>query len=384
MGPGAKFMALCPSTPTARQARSLQRHRSSGGRAGRFDGRLRIGERNRSRSRLVILPVEALLKFLPSPGEPRAVRYGITVALVAVFFLFSLSAGIAVGPFEFLFLILPVLLASILYDRRSGFLASGLSLLAIGSQLDWRADPVGNLAALVIFAIVASFVAVFCEALRSALERGAAAQEELKLLLQEQRHRMKNDLAMLSSMITLQARSQSNAPARSALESAAARLHVVAKGQNQFQFATDDRRVNMREYLEDVCRRLGEALRGAREIAVRVECENVNIDSRQAIRIGLMVNELATNALKHAFPEDRAGTIQVRLRRQLTDLTVVVEDDGVGCPEDVQVGLGSRLITLLAEQSGGVIKREAAHPGCRVVITIPHGLSENGNAARSN
>jgi two-component sensor histidine kinase len=328
--------------------------------------------------------VEALLKFLPSPGQPRAVRYGITVALVAVFFLFSLAAGIAVGPFEFLFLILPVLLASILYDRGSGFLASGLSLLAIGSQLDWRADPVGNLAALVIFAIVASFVAVFCEALRSALERGAAAQEELKLLLQEQRHRMKNDLAMLSSMITLQARSQSNALARSALESAAARLHVVAKGQNQFQFATDDQKVNMREYLEDVCRRLGEALRGAREIAVRVECENVIIDSRQAIRIGLMVNELATNALKHAFPEDRAGTIQVRLHRQLTDLTVVVEDDGVGCPEDVQVGLGSRLVTLLAEQSGGVIKREAANPGCRVVITIPHGLSENGNAARSN
>jgi hypothetical protein len=133
-----------------------------------------MGERNRSRSRLVILIVEALLKFLPSPGQPRAVRYGIAVVLVAVFFVFSLAAGIAVGPFEFLFLILPVLLASVLYDRGSGFLASGLSILAMASQLDWRADPVGNLAALVIFAIVASFIAVFCEALRKALERGAA------------------------------------------------------------------------------------------------------------------------------------------------------------------------------------------------------------------
>ena len=53
----------------------------------------------------------------------------------------------------------------------------------------------------------------------------------------------------------------------------------------------------------------------------------------------------------------------------------MVEDNGVGCPEQLQIGLGSRLITLLAEQSGGSIKRETANPGCRAVITIPHGLS---------
>jgi two-component sensor histidine kinase len=119
--------------------------------------------------------------------------------------------------------------------------------------------------------------------------------------------------------------------------------------------------------------RLGEALRGLRPIAVWV-CENVIIDSQQAIRIGLMVNELATNALKHAFPNDRGGTIQVRLQRRPTDLIIMVEDDGVGCPEQLQIGLGSRLITLLAEQSGGSIKRETANPGCRAVITIRHGL----------
>src|SRR5262249_4794629 len=161
--------------------------------------------------------------------------------------------------------------------------------------------------------------------------------------------------ALLSSMIALQARSQPSPPVRAALESAAARLHVVAKGQNQLQFATDDHTVNMQEYLEEVCRRLGEALRDVRPIAVRVDCENVIIDSRQAIRIGLMVNELATNALKHAFPDDRRGTIRVRLRRRPTDLVIVVEDDGVGYPEDAQVGLGSRLVMLLAQQSGASI-----------------------------
>jgi K+-sensing histidine kinase KdpD len=172
--------------------------------------------------------VETLLKFLPAPGQPRTVRYGVAVVLVAVFFLFSLVAGVAAGQFEFLLLILPVLLASVLYDRGCGFLATGLGVLAMASQFDWRADPVGHLVALVIFAIVALFIALFCEALRSALERGAAAQHELQLLLQEQRHRTKNDLALLSSMIALQARSQSSPLVRAALESAGARLRAVA------------------------------------------------------------------------------------------------------------------------------------------------------------
>lgn len=319
--------------------------------------------------------METLLKFLPSAGQPRVIRYGVAVILVGVFFLFSLAAGQATGLFGLVILIMPVLLASVIFDRGSGFLATALGVVAMASQQDWQVAPLRHLVALTIFAIVAFFTAAFCEGLRKALERGAVAQEDLKLLLQEQRHRMKNDLALLSSMLGLQARSQSNTSVRTAFESAAARLNVVAEGQDQLQFADEDQTVNMQEYLEDVCRRLGEALRDVRSIAVRVNCENVVIESRQAIRIGLMVNELVTNALKHAFPGDRAGTVQVRLRRRPTDLIIAVEDDGIGYPEGAPVGLGSRLVILLAEQSGGSIKREATNPGCRIVITIPDGLS---------
>jgi hypothetical protein len=103
--------------------------------------------------------VEALLKFLPPTPQPIAIRYGVTIVLVAVFFLFSPAAGIAAGPFEFVFLILPVLLASILFDSGTGFVAAGLSVLAMGSQLEWQADVVGHLAELTAFAIVALFTA---------------------------------------------------------------------------------------------------------------------------------------------------------------------------------------------------------------------------------
>jgi two-component sensor histidine kinase len=317
--------------------------------------------------------MERLLKFLPSPGQPVIVRYVITTILVAVFFLLSFAAGTIFGPYGYIILVVPIVLASVLFDRGSGFLAAGLSVLAMGSVQDWQGDPVRNLAAIVLFAVVAALIAAFCEAVRTALERGAAAQEELHLLLVEQRHRTKNDLALLSSMIQLQARSQSSPPVRAASESAVGRLHAIAEGQDKLQSAGGDQTFNMQEYLEDVCWRLGEALRDVRPIALRVDCENVSIDSRQAIRVGLIVNELATNALKHAFPDDRGGTIQVRLRRRPSDLAIVVEDDGVGCPEDARIGLGSRLVVLLAQQSGGNIKRESANPGCRVVVTIPKG-----------
>ena len=318
--------------------------------------------------------MKTLVKLLPPPGQPRLIRYSVASVLVAVSFAISLGLGAATGPFEFVLLILPVLLAAVLFDRGSGFVATGLGILALASQLDWQVDPVGHLVALGSFTIAGLFTAVFCEALRSDLERGLIAQQELQLLLQEQRHRIKNDLAMLSSMIALQARSQPSPPVRAALESAVARLHVIAEGHDHLQAATADQVVvNMREYLEDVCWRLGEALRDVRPIALRVDSEEVMLDTKQAIRIGLIVNELATNALKHAFPENRAGTIKVKLQRRPTDLTIVVEDDGVGCPEGERVGLGSRLVSLLAQQSGGSIRRESASPGCRVVITMPQG-----------
>jgi glucose-6-phosphate-specific signal transduction histidine kinase len=162
--------------------------------------------------------VESLLRFLPSPGQPRAIRYGVSIVLVALFFLFSVGAEVETGRLRFFLLIPPVLLASVLYDRECGILATGLGALALATQLNWHADVVGNLVTLTSFAIIAWFMAICDEALRSALERGLAAQQELGMLLQEQRHRIKNDLALASSLIGMQARSQSSPLVRAALE----------------------------------------------------------------------------------------------------------------------------------------------------------------------
>jgi two-component sensor histidine kinase len=315
--------------------------------------------------------MESLLKFLPARPQPIIVRYGASAALVLVCFAFRLGAGPAAGEYSFIFFIPPILMASVLFDRGSGFAATVLSAVLVGALLNWRIGVMNHVAALTLFVCVSSFVVIVGEGMRKALEKSAALGEDLHLLLDEQGHRIKNDLAIASALIMLQARAQSDSAVREALESAVARVHVLAKGYDHLRASARDQATDMERYLGEVCWKLGEALRGVRPIAVEVDADRVEIRSPMATRIGLIVNELVTNALKHAFPNERGGTVYVRLRRNASELTLVVEDDGIGCPDAPSEGLGSRLVRLLVQQLRGRMTREPAAPGCRVTIVMP-------------
>lgn len=315
--------------------------------------------------------MESLLKFLPERPQPVLVRYGASAVMVLVFFAFHLGAGPAAGEYGFILFIPPILAASVLFDRGSGFFATILSAALVGALLDWRIGVVNHIAALTVFVCVSLFVVIVGEGMRKALERSAAAGADLELLLEEQGHRVKNDLAIASALIALQARAQSNSAVRSALESAVARVHVLAKGYDHLRVTERDQATDMPSYLGEVCWKLGEGLRGVRPIAVEVDADRVEVRSQMATRIGLIVNELVTNALKHAFPEERGGTVFVRMRRNGDELALSVEDDGVGCPDAPTEGLGSRVVRLLVQQLRGRMTREPAKPGCRVIIVMP-------------
>ena len=120
------------------------------------------------------------------------------------------------------------------------------------------------------------------------------------------------------------------------------------------------------------CQNLGDALRDVRPIAVNVSAEQILLRDDRAVSVGLIVNELVTNAFKYAFPDDRSGAVNVILHR-VSDgqLELVVEDNGKGCPQEVKEGLGTRIVRLLAQQLGSLVTRTAANPGCRVSLTIP-------------
>lgn len=315
--------------------------------------------------------MERLLSLLPK-GQSIILRYGCSAILVAIFFVFQVDGSPYTGPNSFIYFIPPILLSAIIFDRGSGIVATVLSMTLVGLRLDWSLGPAKHVAALTLFAVVALFVVIVGESMRKALERLAEAHSELQVLLDEQGHRIKNDLAISSSLIALQARSQPDPAVQSALESAVTRLHVIARSYDHLRVsAEEDQVTDMQEYLTEVCWKLGETLRGIRPIAVIVNAESVLVDARKANRIGLLVNELVTNAMKYAFPNEMGGTISVRLGQGANGLKLVVEDDGVGFPSEPHGGLGTRLTELLVQQLGGSITRKELDPGCQITINVP-------------
>jgi two-component sensor histidine kinase len=107
-----------------------------------------------------------------------------------------------------------------------------------------------------------------------------------------------------------------------------------------------------------------------RSIAIQVHCQPISVKSSQAGSIGLIVNELVTNAFKYAFPEGRAGTVEVDITRTDGQIAITVRDDGVGCPSEVKSGLGTRLINQLTARMNGRMTRAPLPRGCEVRVVL--------------
>ncbi len=313
---------------------------------------------------------QTFLRWLPPRPHSFLLQYGTTAGLVGIGFLAFVGLQGQGGLLGFYLLFPAIFVASVLFNRGAGVFAVGLSCLLLYFFLkpaDSILLPAEFILPLVIFALVALGLAVVSEALRTAWEHAADAERAKDLLLRELGHRTQNNLAMVISVLSLQARSKTTPETRVALEKAMTRVQAIASAHEHFQPAKQNGRVEMRSYLEGLCRHLGDSLRDVRPIAVKVEADDVHLRTEQAVPLGLIANELVTNAFKHAFPNDRSGAVRVVLRKT-SSLALMVEDNGVGCPSDKQERIGSRLIRLLAEQLEATLDWQEAGPGCRVRV----------------
>ena len=118
---------------------------------------------------------------------------------------------------------------------------------------------------------------------------------------------------------------------------------------------------------------MGDALRDLRPIAITVAVDNIVLPPREALSVGLIVNELVMNAMKYAFPEERGGTVSVGFQTIGNKLVLAVTDDGIGCPANSigNQGLGRRIIGLLCAELEGSAEWHEANPGCRIVAQFP-------------
>lgn len=189
--------------------------------------------------------------------------------------------------------------------------------------------------------------------------------EERSKLLREVQHRTKNNLALISSTLSMQARRIGDAPAAEAFKNAAARVSAMAELQSMLTVSDSAETVALDRYIERISRQLesSSALAGT-AVAIRTELSPVETSAKLAVGLGLVVNELCTNAVKHAFLDRDSGRIDVLLHRDSDDReTWILEviDDGAGIEAgDVADGgigeessLGITLVRGIAEQLDG-------------------------------
>jgi PAS domain S-box-containing protein len=175
-------------------------------------------------------------------------------------------------------------------------------------------------------------------------------------LLKELHHRVKNNLQLIISLFNLQVRSLSDQSVRQPLLEAAARVRAIALLHERLYRSPTLSSIVLDEYLTELCEQLaGAASAASRGIGVRVDAARVEIGLDLAVPLGLMLNELVSNSLKHGFPEGRHGQILVSAaREQGAAMRLSVEDDGVGLPDDFDRTstrtLGLRLVHALGEQ----------------------------------
>ncbi len=208
---------------------------------------------------------------------------------------------------------------------------------------------------------------------KEANERLARTLDEQKVLLQELRHRINNHFQMVLSLLSMQGQEADSAEVRQELHETIARVRAIALIEQHLDPGDKPGRVRFGEHL----RALAEALRPLfvqRSIELAIEVDDSDTGLELAPTAALLVNELMTNALKHAFPEGQSGKVSVVAAAAGDMLKVVVADEGIGLPGHINperaASRGMRLIRRLAKQIDAGITVERNGGTC-YILTIP-------------
>lgn len=201
-----------------------------------------------------------------------------------------------------------------------------------------------------------------------------AGLREREILLQEVHHRVKNNLQVISSLINMQRRRVGDGRAQAALLECQTRVQAIGLIHEQLYRYGDYARVPFAAYVQGLVGRLDEAFGRPGRVRVQLDVSTAPLPVDKAIPCGLILNELVTNAFKHAFPGESRGTIRVRLEDPVDGrVRLTVEDDGAGMPPTATAdapSLGLQLVQTLVAQLQGALAHESTG-GTRWVITFP-------------
>ena len=330
-------------------------------------------------------------RLLPLRGMPVWVRYGAATLGVLLTLGLRMWLPAPAGEHAFIIFLPAVVLASVLFDRGTGIWAGVLSTLVaiyffVPPARELAVQNSADFMAALVFLATALALAFLVEALHTAfhdlhvlhadLERAHAetelAVQERDLLLAELSHRVKNDMTLVAASLQMQGKAHPADGVRSALSAAANRIGVIARAYTRLSRPQRDLLVDSRTFIEEVCEDLRLALAAMRPLSLSVESEAHHLPIARVVAVGLIVNELVTNAFKYGFPDDRVGRVTVLFRRIGDMFTLHVCDNGVGYqPREDSTGLGARVVRALAAQLDGTFMVTAREPGTECVVAFP-------------
>jgi two-component sensor histidine kinase/CheY-like chemotaxis protein len=212
--------------------------------------------------------------------------------------------------------------------------------------------------------------------LRAEKERAEAqlreSNERLQAMLHEVNHRVANSLQLVSAFVHMQARSVPGEGAKAALADTQRRIAAIAQVHRRLYTSDSVDSVDMAEYLGSLIGELEEtwSTPGAPR-ALSLSADPVRLGTDKAVAVGVIVNELVSNACKYAYPADGAGPVRVALTHEGGDFVLRVEDDGCGMPADGAIkgtGLGSKLVGAMAATLKAAIAYDTAHSGVRATL----------------
>lgn len=201
----------------------------------------------------------------------------------------------------------------------------------------------------------------------------------VEALLKDVNHRVGNNLAMVSALLNVQGRQAREPEVKAALAEAQSRIQAIAAGQRRLRIDIEADEIDARPYFEDLLTEIGKAAEG-RPVTLRLAMENIRLPGRDAVSYVVLVNELVTNAIKHAFPDGMEGTITVGVHPATDDANAVllrVADDGIGMAgEPPSDGLGQTIISSLlrsmrATMAVAPVAPGTPRPGTQVTLVFP-------------
>ena len=315
---------------------------------------------------------------------PSSVRLAITGIAVGTTCLLQLPIENEVPGEPFLLFLVVVVASTLAFGAISGLVSVAsttiLSIMFFEPYAVFTLRHAADLIKIELYAMLASCSVVAFARLGSMLiaegekaDRFMHLEESKSMLLREMAHGVANNFSSIAAFVGMKSITVRDAQARSVLDETAQLIRVMARVHGRLRERERDVSLGSQTLLEGLCADLKTSMARDRPISIECEADDRALDADQAISLGLIVNELVTNAIKHAFPNGRGGCIRVGLDALGDQLRLVVEDDGTGFDgKRSDAGIGQELVRGLSRQLGGDLETRATKKGSSFHLSFPY------------